>query len=57
MRLKVSDVPEFKSAYHACRPLNIENGIQAINKGQALRETLIRIKSDYVDEEKSLAGN
>ena len=57
MRFKVSDVPEFKSAYHACRPLNIENGIQAINKGQALRETLIRIKSDYVDEEKSLAGN
>lgn len=43
-------------AYHACRPLNIqdylENGIQTINKEQALREALIRIKSDYVDEEK-----
>lgn len=43
-------------AYHACRPLNIQdyliNGIQTINKAQALREALLRIKSDYVDEKK-----
>ncbi|MCI8363934.1 MAG: hypothetical protein HFG34_03145 [Eubacterium sp.] len=43
-------------AYHACRPLNIQdyliNGIQILNEKQALRESLLRIKSDYVDEEK-----
>lgn len=43
-------------AYHACRPLNIQdyliNGIQTIDKAQALREALLRIKSDYVDKEK-----
>lgn len=43
-------------AYHACRPLNIQNylinGIQTINRAQALREALLRIKSDYIDEKK-----
>lgn len=43
-------------AYHACRPLCIDkylvNGVQVIQKKQALQESQIRIKSDYVDADK-----
>lgn len=42
-------------AYHACRPLSIQKylkeGIQIINRKQALKESLDRIKSDFIDEE------
>lgn len=41
-------------AYHACRPLDMQEylikGIQVINKKKSLKESLVRIKSDFVND-------
>lgn len=41
-------------AYHACRPVSIQkyliNGIQVIDRAQLLKESLLRIKLDFIDE-------
>ena len=47
-------------AYHACRPLDIQEylikGIQVINKKKSLKESLVRIKSDFVNDKEIHPG-